>query len=413
MAPKTSPSASDFESKPFEAFVNRTNPSKETLEVDSPVGVDNVQIPHPMLSNDAWIRAIPERGARVVTVSTAGGTLRRAVVGYYSRATAEYLTRYRQGQGLYKPLRPGEWDLMTPGVAYIHGTAEGKLHLRGGLIHGTLDPKKLKVSWRSPTHVRELHQKLDNAVVDEERFGVVIRHKTAQEKDRWLRAPGSETSFAKEYLRILGRDAKRLAAYLEGDLFNDTGKELKHTSTGRKLRALREYYTAEGETTWQLEVDDEKGATRWKGLADKIDVLQQAAEVTMSLLKVVQTISQSLNISAGSSIDISAATTGRYSGTQSTVLGPSPAPVDAVIKGTTFNATVMAPLLTQLSGFFTTAAGVFSALAVPPPAGPADHVAAKPLFASLAATLTAMSTAMGPPAAALPSTLSVNVKVSP
>jgi len=431
---KQAPSAQGYADKPFEAFVDRVAPTSEKLTVDSAAGPDDVVVPHPMLSTNSWIRALPERGARVITVATAGGTLRRVVVGYFSRASADLISRYNGGSGLYRPLKPGEWDLMTPGVAYIYGTVQGKLHLRGGPSHVTIDPQRLHIKARTPTFRRELHEKLDNAILDEERFGVVVRHtKPPKTKNRWLRAPGSKKSegeakdgstinkqaFAKEYTRIFGREGNKLSLLMEGDLFDDAGKELKHSKSARKLRMLRELYDTTGKVQYQYEVDDEKGAIALTGNADTIDVTQKAAAVTADITKLLVKMSQSLTMTAQSSTDVTAKTTARFGGTTATNIGPQTTPVDFAMLGTTFNATVMTPLLAALVagmkglGIQVAAAGAtITTVATKVGSVVPDLAPAGVSLTSAGGALQALSGSIQALTSALPPSLSTNVKIS-
>lgn len=432
MAGKQSPSAQGYSEKPFEAFVDRVNPNNEKITVDSAPGPDDVVVPHPMLSNNSWIRALPERGARVVTVSTAGGTLRRVVIGYFSRQAADMVSRYKSGVGLYRPLKAGEWDMMTPGVAYVHGTTQGKLYLRGGPLHQTFDPQKLHIRSRAPTHRRELHEKLDHEILDEERFGVVVRNTDPPDKkNRWLRAPDSSKEegeskdgktinkqpFAKEYTRIFGRSGNRLAALMEGDLFDDSGEELKHTKTSRKIRHLRELYDGDGNVVLQYEVD-EKGAIALEGEADRIDITEKSASTIIEMTKMLIKLSQSLDIQCGSTSKILATSTAQYGGTAATNLGPSAAPIDAVIKGTTFHATIMTPFFAALISYFNTVSQIFDLMAKPQtqgglPDGPLLGSILKPYLTSIAKTQQTLPTQLGALSRTLISTLSLNVKTSP
>jgi len=435
MSSKKSPSSQGYADKPFEAYVQRVNPANEKITVDSAPGPDDVVVPHPMLSTNSWVRALPEKGARVVTVATAGGTLRRVVVGYFSRQAADLVTRYSNGVGLYRPLKAGEWDLMTPGVAYVYGTVQGKLYLRGGPVHQTFDPQRLHIKSRAPTHRRELHEKLDNEILDEERFGVVVRHTSPPaEKHQWLRAPDTQKEegeskagttinkqpFAKEYLRIFGRSGNRLAALMEGDLFDDAGKELKHSKTQRKLRQLRELYNKEGEVQYQQEIDDEKGAIAIRGNADRIDITESDASAIIEMVKLLLKLSESLDIQCQTSSKILAQTTAQYGGTVGTNLGPAPQPVDFVIKGTTFNATVMTPLLAAVGNGMKTlgvqlkVAGENIKTAGSVPGSPiAPIVPAGVALIAADATLQAASGSVQALSAALASSLSTNVKTSP
>lgn len=356
--------------------------------------------------------------------------MRRAGLAYYSRAAAEYISQYQKGRGVYRPLQGGEWDMMTPGAAYIHGRVSGSLHLRGGSVWGLLDAEKLRATWRAPTHVRQAHEHRDLNLGDEERFGVVFRHTDPPiKKNRWLRAPGTtkvtvfddlgipdlkanDQPFAKEYLRILHRGFKQLATLIEGDVFDEQGTNVKHSVTGKPLRSLREYTDDEGSVISQTEIDNDTGSTAWTGTAKKINIAQIEALVQAALKQLQINASQSVTVGAGTAATVQGATTGRISGDTQTLLGPDTQPVDAVIKGTTFNSTVLLPLLQALTaalgslGGFLTTAGTDPGMIAASSAGAAALVSAGGTCTTLAATL------LPPITAAVAGTLSTNVKVS-
>jgi hypothetical protein len=392
------PSGQGFGDRPYETQVTSVNTENDQCVVDSIAGPDTVQVPHPMLSTNAWIRAQPERGARLMVMGTAGSSMRRAPLGYYSRSAAELIKRYRAGTGLYRPLEAGEFELMTPGLAVVAGAADGVLSLRGGVVRGELDPKRMRARWRAPTHVRELHQHDEDTIGDEERFGVVVRNLTNDKRNRWLRPPGAtgeDAGFAKEYLRVYGRPSGRLALYQEGDIFDDAGQPTQ-AWTGKNVRAVRELYDGSGTVVLQHEVDV-AGSFRLRGIGSQIDVSEQAADTTVALKQLQVTLAQLLGMQAGTAATIEAATTATFAGNVSTELGPGPVR-EPVIKGTAFLGTVMVPFLTALSAHF-------QAASLPPPAGPLDFLSYKPIMAAVAEALRAFIGACN-------ATLSLNVKTT-
>jgi hypothetical protein len=321
------------------------------------------------------------------------------MIGYFTRSAADFISRYRSGKGVYKPLRAGEWDMMTPGLAYIYGSTESKLYLRGGIVHGELDSKRMYSRWRAPLHRRDLHQQKDSKILDEERFGVVMRHRNSKEKYRWIHAPDSATAFAKEYLRILGRDDKRLAVLMEGDLFNDTGELLTHDDTGEKLRALQEYYDASGAVIYQKQIDD-AGSIKIKGEASRLELNEKAANTTLKIQRLLAEVSTSIGIVAGTSVAVTGGTA-QIGGSTSTLLGPDSASTDFAVRGTLLVTDVLTPLIQALALHF-------QLLSLPPPpigAGPIDFNTYKPLGAALAAQLQAILPSLS-------QILSSNVKIS-
>jgi hypothetical protein len=270
--------------------------------------------------------------------------------------------------------------------------------------------------------------------LDEERFGVVVRNTNPPDKkNRWLRAPGTsketgqskdgqtinKQAFAKEYARIFGRGGERLAALMEGDLFDDSGTELKHSKTNRKIRHLRELYDSSGNVVLQYEVDDEKGAIALKGNADRIDITESSASTIMDLTKLLLKLSQSLDIQCGSSSKILARTTAQYGGTASTNLGPSAAPTDAVVKGTTFHASIMTPLLALLAAYFNATSQVYQQMIKPqtagglPDSGPITKGDLTSFLTSLGGNAQTAGGQVPSLTGLLAGTLSLNVKTSP
>ena len=395
---KDLPMQSGFDTKPFDAQITTVNTAKEQVSVDSAAGPDQIFVPHPMLSTNSWIRGMPEKGSRLGIMASAG-TLRRMGLCYYSRAAAEYLDNYNKGHGLYKPLEQGEFDLMSRGVSYIYGTAQGTLFLRGGVVHSELDPRKLRASTRAPTHHRELHLKTDSDVFDEERLGVVVRN-TDKGKDRWVRAPGDTTAFAKEYLRIIGRGTKRLAACQEGDCIDATGKEIK-AFTGKRTRAYQEYYDGSGNVIHQHEID-ETGSFQLQGKASRVEFVEESANAHASVAQLNVETSRSVVMQAGTNFDIKANAKATIAGTNQTVLGPSPAPIDPVIKGLMFVNTVLMPFLALLQKHY-------EWMAKPPPDGPLPALS---MLAQLKAQAAVISSQIQAIQALVVPTLSLNVFTS-
>lgn len=402
-------SQDNFESKTFDGSVTSVNPGEESVNFDGPTGPDTTRVPHPMLSPDAWIRALPQQGSRLLLTPLAG-SIRRASSGYYSRAVSEYIAAYKAGRGIYKPLSPGEWDLMTQKLAHIYGSSNGPLLLRGGPIQQELNPQKLTLRSRAPTHVRELHQKLDSEIVDQENFGVVVRHKNSNEKNRWITTPlvgstedtdakGSTKtkSFAKEYMRTFGRDGTNLVDFREGDVYDDTGNRVKHSITGKNLRSSRKLYSATGESAVHQEVDEE-GSLSLTSTGEKIDVVATNAATDINLDKLQATCAKSIDATARGAVTVKAGTTATFGGSSATLLGPDPNPADSILRGHYFLGQVMQPLLDQLITHF-------EAASKPPPLGPVDFNTYKPLMQVIAQTLNVIKQVMS-------GALSSNCKVS-
>jgi len=114
----------------------------------------------------------------------------------------------------------------------------------------------------------------------------------------------------------------------------------------------------------------------------------------MELQKLTATISKTVNVNAGSSMELRAQNTGRFSGGTSTILGPDPAPVNAAVKGTELVSAVLLPLIATVGAVFTQLSSVVT-LGVP-----------------MQNTLAAAGTAIAALVSVAPTTLSNNVKIS-
>ena len=390
---------------PFDVSLTAVNGEAETVTFDGRTGPDSSRVCHPMLSPNSWIRAMPEPGANVV-ISALHNAHRRSTLAYYSRVTAEYIARYKAGIGVYRPLVSGEFDLMTPKLASIFGSVEGKLFLRGGPVQQELDPILLRHRSRAPTFRRELHQNLWSKMGDQENFGVVSRYDASKKKETWVKVPleGLTTekdykgklktdSFAKEYLRSLVRDGKYLVDHREGDVIDDDGKTVKQTRTGKPLR-YRKYLFSKGNTLEGVSIEvDENGGIFLFTPGGSIDLVASLAKLGVETKSMSVKVTNSIKMQSGTITEVIGGTVGMFYGKTKTVLGSNPNASNGVIKGSQLYATVLKPLLAQMSAHF--AAGS-SAL---------TFDLYKPLMISMASTISTLSSL-------LDSTLSTNVKVS-
>lgn len=396
----------NFSNQPFEASVTSTDSQEESLDFDGATGPDTSRVPHPMLSPNSWIRALPESGARII-VSTVEPERRRATLSYYSRMVSEYIQRYNDGAGLYRPLKEGEWELMSPGVAQVFGTSKGRLYLRGGPIQHQLDPVKLRMRSRAPTYKRELHRNLDDKLENEERFGVVVRHKSPDKKNRWIQVPlvgetqekdyrgdAKTRSFAIEYLRKFGRDGTSLVDIRQGDVFDETGTQIKMAQTNKPLRHMAHYYNVDASEKLSVEIDERNNAVvQTPGTQLQVLATQATLSARLAVLE-IQT-SSDIRINSNTTVNIRGNNTARIAGSTQTILGPDAVAINSVIKGNQLVSTVLAPLISLLIGLFQ--------------GGSSQAVNS---HASYKGLLKAAGAALSPLQGALIATLSSNVKTS-
>jgi len=324
---------------------------------------------------------MPEKGARLILAALKAGNqvAKRAVLAYYSRGGSDRIEQYDEGVGLFHELKEGEWDDLSWGVAYVKGDRQGRLHLRGGIIQGLLDPQRLLSKWRAPTHTRQMHANKSTELGDEERLGVVNRTKSDNEQNRWIKSVEDNANWAKEHLLFLNRGTKRLVAMQEGDCIDDDGDSLKHTKTKKRLRFYKELYDEGGSLVHREEIDT-SGNILVEGDATRIDLVEQMAKVKAQLARLEVLTSKAVSISAQTSATMEGGTTARLAGRVATRLGPDEVIINQAVLGTYIVEVILNPLILSLSNHFTEASK-------PPTGGPGSFSSYQTYMAQLALDL--------------------------
>jgi hypothetical protein len=201
---------------------------------------------HPFVSQQAWIRAMPEGGSGVLMAQRfdSKGT---EMLRYYDEAPEARVKAYDNDMDLYRPLEGGEIELASRGLAQTFYARKALKEDRAGVVRTWLDGVRMESGTRAPTHRRTLHTAQSGGLTDEERFGVV---------KRWI--PGTRTkerliigvqppTFAREYLRVLGTGIPGIWDRYEdlriGAVLNDVGIPTLLGSSGQPLRFARKLYT--------------------------------------------------------------------------------------------------------------------------------------------------------------------------
>lgn len=218
-------------------------------------------INHPFLSQGAWIRAIPEGGTNYI-MQFRMDEAKPYLMGTVSRGATDKISNYRGSTSMYRPLYPGEIDIMSSGVGQIFMSRRPAIDVYGGTIRRWADQDKLVAADRAPLHLRQGLQYRSNTLGDEERFGIVSRPKE--------NVDGTFSSWEKNYPKV--RNEYAAEHYLQlrnpgnaepdilfrkqsGHVLDLEGGPITHSKTGNALRHVEEYFANDDSNTL-IEVDE-------------------------------------------------------------------------------------------------------------------------------------------------------------
>lgn len=253
-------SRGDFKTKPYLGQVRSYDDSQDKIRVASPTGEINIPLAHPFISANSWIRAIPETNASV-WLHHRHDNRRVGMLGYTNDVLSTRVDDFGKGTGMWRRLKQGEIEINSFGVSGLFAAKDGTLELRGGLVYGELSHPRLESWMRAPLHTRRLTYNVDNAIGDEERYGVVKRYKDAKAVIPTT-IKNDDGSLRKEYYRDLkfamkgDKTPKFLVRQHEGNIIGDDLKLKTQDATGVNLRYLKELYTKKGESFLSTQVDE-------------------------------------------------------------------------------------------------------------------------------------------------------------
>lgn len=254
----------DFSARPLGARITGVDTHNERLRTISPVGEPDFPINQPFLSANAWHRAIPESGDGLL-ITQRHDSGRYQAIAYDKQRTSDRIDLYMSGFGVYRPLRPGEQDLYSYGIAGMYLSRDGVLELRGGSVYGELNHTTLQSWMKAPLHRRLLHLHKETSLGDEERLGYVFRPLPPDYGISPIKK--NELYHAKEhylhlqYTPTTGVGAGTLpnidiARTRLGNVYNALGLEELHSVTSLPLRYLAEYWDLAGAQKLTVEVDE-------------------------------------------------------------------------------------------------------------------------------------------------------------
>jgi len=203
---------------------------------------------------------------------------------------------------MYRPLNEGEIEISSSGVAQAFFSADGDLSLRGGMSCIDMQNTELRIISKTGTFYRRGALVAGDTLIDQERLGVVRRGENKFE-DGYVK---TKDRFAKEYLRIIHADADTpLVDYREGDVYDNQGVRITHSTTNKNLRARAKYYTDSGSVAQaELDVDGNFSfslpTTANKGMT--LSVPEGQFKVISG--SAIMQIAQGLSISTGKDVSI-------------------------------------------------------------------------------------------------------------
>ncbi len=228
-----------------------------------------MSFPDPKIGNPAWGRFIPQEGD-LVRVSFDYDD-RPVIVGHDISAESAKIAdglsgwpalneQYKISKGAnaptskakfaqFIPLKPGEYDFMSTGGAYIYGNNQGRLYLAGGNVSVTLIKNDLRISQRSQL----ISHSADNC---EYRFGQVRRTDTATQLDKIV---SSDTNGVyKEFSVVLKRtvDAQTsmdVSTFKIGNVVDDSGSV---TGPSNPYRFLYQAFGSSGSEVCKMAIDN-------------------------------------------------------------------------------------------------------------------------------------------------------------
>lgn len=254
-------------SKPFGAYCRSVSSDTEEANFDY-VGNESrtLTIIHPFNSTGSWLRCQPEPGAAYVATFR-HDEARPQLIQSFHRGPQVRLDAYKDQTGLYRPLYPGEIDLVSAGWAGSFYSRRPRQEHVAGVLKRWMDQDRLLVADRSLVHQKQLFKYSSKALGDEYRLGLVSRPKSSWETI-WPKYNDTDYA-AEEYLDLKnpseGGGPDTLFRVQRGHVLDLEGAPINQTSTGIPLRKISSYFTLDDSATTH-EIDEQGNV--FIGIAD-------------------------------------------------------------------------------------------------------------------------------------------------
>lgn len=333
---------------PARGVVRTVQPETESVKIESygEPGTTTVSIRHPYVGVNSWIRTMPEAGTSVVTQKIREPA-QIETWGYLSHRLGGLIQQARGDNNfIFRELRAGEIEIMTPGYAYQHFGEDGDLTFFGGTVEQHLTQTELEASTRAPTHKRQLDQHGPTELAHEERFGLVKRPDTAKPNSLQVYMKDG-TNFQYEYGRWLrDDDDKDFMSLHEGHLYDAAQQPIKNTQTNRALRLRRHIlHRQTGDLTF--DIDEELNIVMKNTSQAKTTDLDFGLknDIKIAAKKLDFNIVQSTNQTYGTSLTMRAP----KMQLNSPSVGFGASPVQPAVLGTALTTTVLTPMVSMMA----------------------------------------------------------------
>jgi hypothetical protein len=212
-----------------------------------PAAERRMPVQHPYVGDSSWVRSMPEVGSLFLMQNRfdTGQPEALKAIPTFSARKADH---FQRALNFYRPLQSGEHDIASIGQAFAFFGSRGHLDLRSGTsIKVQLNREDQDLVSAAPTHRRNFLYQTVGEMGDEERFGIVKRWNSAS--DEFYVKNGD--NFVAEYYRHLKNPAKSgpavLIKHVEGQVYDDSGTAINHTTTAHPLRSQHLWYTTTDE----------------------------------------------------------------------------------------------------------------------------------------------------------------------
>lgn len=240
--------------RPFVGQIVSINYKTEKLSVVMPASQRDLDYSHPFVGKSSWIRCSPEVGMNPV-IQYRGDRPQPTILKYQQEDNEIRIKRYNTKLSVYRPLRPGEMEIASSGMAQAYYASRGISESRGGIIRDWRNQDELELGQKAPLLIRQMMHNKIGGMDDEIREGIVKRYVQGQINKTYF--PKVRNSYKKEiYISLLDFDNKRILFKREGHVINEDGSEELHSRTQKPLRVKNLYYTKEGNAYVSMELDE-------------------------------------------------------------------------------------------------------------------------------------------------------------
>lgn len=238
----------------FGVYVNSTSIENEiTIVSFYGSAARQMNVPHPFISPNSWIRGMPEAGSSMSAGYRADEAAPQAF-SYIQRQVEKKIQAYRDGKGNYRSLYPGELEFNSVGLAQTHYSRRAIQDSHAALVSSWLDMDNLLVGDRGPLHIKSLFHAKSGSLQDSLRIGIVQRYKNTYENFY----PKFEGDFGTEYYFNLRNPSEKNPVTLyqkhAGVLLDEAGVAIKSTDTSLPLRYQEKFYAKDGSNSL-IEID--------------------------------------------------------------------------------------------------------------------------------------------------------------